>query len=160
VAPACRCLADRQANLIAGDVADPNVAEALQARADKAQSGLVGLDDAIAALHIQIADAEAALAAEQRRVLAEANAKAFAAVIENVKRMHSGFLTTAREMSDLLGSLDNFRYQVGGVSNYLSGVAAQTEAGLRVVLDDISGTAAAVTRGEQQITNYRWLQQS
>jgi hypothetical protein len=144
-------VADRQSHLTAGDVDDQSAAETLQVRAATAQSALVGLDDALAALKIQIADAEAAVNAEKRRVKAEADSKELAAVIANVEKLLPGWLAIAREMSDLLGSLNNFRYQVGGVTNYLGGVAAQTEAGLRVVLDDLSGAVAAVADGSQTI---------
>lgn len=145
-------LASRQSHLIAGDVDDPTMAEALQTRAEAARSALVGLDDAIAALSIQIADAEAAATSEQRRVQAEGHAKALTAVIAKVGDMLPEWLATAREMSESLGSLNNFRYQVGGVANYLGGVAAETEAGLRVVLDDLSAAIPAVANGTQQIT--------
>jgi hypothetical protein len=144
-------LADRQSHLIGGDVDDDNVAQTLQARANTAQSALVGIDDAIAALTIQIADAEAALIAEQRRIKSEADAKALVAVIANVEKLLPEWIATAREMSELLGSLNNFHYQVGGVANYLGGVAAETEAGLRVVLDDLSGAVNAVADGSQNI---------
>jgi hypothetical protein len=77
--------------------------------------------------------------------------KALAAVIANVEKLLPEWIATARKMSELLGSLNNFRYGVGGVSNYLGGVAAQTEAGLRVVLDDLSGAVAAVADGSQKI---------
>jgi hypothetical protein len=145
-------LADRQSHLIGGDVDDSNVAETLQERADTAKSALVGLDDAIAALTIQIADAQSALNAEHRRIKADADAKELAAVLAKVDQLLPAWIATARDMSELLGSLNNFHYQVGGVSNYLSGVAAETEAGLRVVLDDLSGAVAAVASGTQQIT--------
>jgi chromosome segregation ATPase len=144
-------LADRQCHLIGGNVDDQSTAETLQARAGTAKSALVGLDDAIAALAIQIANAEAAQAAEQRRIKAEANSKDLAAVLTNVEKLLPAWIATAREMSDLLGSLNNFHYQVGGVANYLGGVADETEAGLRVVLDDLRGAVDAVARGEQQI---------
>jgi hypothetical protein len=144
-------LADRQSHLIGGDVDANNVAETLHARADSARSALVGLDDAIAALTIQIANAEEAQSAEQRRIKAEADAKALAAVIANVEKLLPEWIATAHKMSELLGSLNNFRYGVGGVSNYLGGVAAQTEAGLRVVLDDLSGAVDAVADGSQKI---------
>jgi len=144
-------LADRQSHLIGGNVDSDNVAKTLQARADSAQSSLVGLDDAITELAIQITNAEAAQNAEQCRIKSEADAKALAAVLANVERLLPAWIATAREMSELLGSLNNFRYQVGGVSNYLGGVAAQTEAGLRVVLDDLSGAVGPIARGEQSI---------
>jgi hypothetical protein len=144
-------LADRQSHLIGGNVDDQSAAETLRARAEAAQSALVGLDDAIAALTIQIADAEAVQTAEKRRIKAEADAKDLAAVLANVEKLLPAWIATARDMSDLLGSLNNFHYQVGGVANYLGGVAAETEAGLRVVLDDLRGAVDAVARGEQQI---------
>jgi hypothetical protein len=122
------------------------VSEAYQEHANSAQSALSALDDAIAALTIQIADAEAVVISEQRRVLAEANAKALAAVTAKIETMLPEWLATARKMSDLLGTLNNFRYQVGGVSNYFGGVAAETQAGLRVILDDLNGAVEAVAR--------------
>jgi multidrug efflux pump subunit AcrA (membrane-fusion protein) len=144
--------ADRQNHLTGGDLSDGDVVRALHNRVDAAGKALAGLDEARADVAIKIADAEAAQHAEQRRVQAEVNAKALAAVIANVKENLPGFLATAREMSELLGSLNNFRYQVGGVSNYLANVANETEAGLRVVLADLSGAVDEVARGERAIT--------
>jgi hypothetical protein len=144
-------LADRQHHLIGGNVDDQSTAGTLQGRADTAQSNLLGLDDAIAVLTIQIADAEAVISAEHRRIKAEADAKELAGVIAGVEKLLPAWIATARDMSELLGTLNNFRYQVGGVSNYLGGVANQTEAGLRVVLDDLSGAIAAVADGTEKI---------
>lgn len=144
-------LADRQSHLIGGDVDDDEIAKTLQARSDTAHSALVALDDAIAALAVQIKNAEAAEIAEKRRVKAEADAKDLAAVLASVEKLLPAWIARAREMSELLGSLNNFHYQVGGVANYLGGVAAETEAGLRVVLDDLKSAVDAVARGEQQI---------
>jgi hypothetical protein len=145
-------LADRQSHLIGGDVDDDEIAKTLQARSDTAHSALVALDDAIAALAIQIKNAEAAVSAEQRRVQAEADAKDLAAVLASVEKLLPAWIARAREMSELLGSLNNFHYQVGGVANYLAGVAAETEVGLRVVLDDLTSAVDAVARGGQKIT--------
>ena len=144
-------LADRQSHLIGGDVEDSNVAETLQAHADAAQSALVGLDDAIAALAIQIANAEETQGAEQRRIKSEADAKELSVVLAKVEKLLPAWIARAREMSDLLGSLNNFHYQVGGIANYLDRVAAETDVGLKVVLDDLSGAVGAIARGEQQI---------
>ena len=144
-------LGDRQSHLIGGNVDNDDVAKTLQARADSAQSALVGLDDAITALAIQITNAEAAQCAEQLRIKSEADAKELSAVLANVEKVLPAWIATAREMSELLGSLNNFRYQVGGVSNYLGGVATETEVGLRVVLDDLSGAIGPIARGEQSI---------
>lgn len=145
-------LAERQSHLIAGDVDDKKGSEALQFRVDSAQSELLGLDDALAALVTQIADAEAAQSATQRRVKAEANAKALAVAIANVRKTLPGWLAAAREMSEQLETLNNFRYQVGGVAGYLSNVANETGVGLGLVLDDLSAAVDAVARGEQAIT--------
>ena len=144
-------LAERQSHLLVGNVEEHGIVATLQARADKVQTMLVGLDDAIAALATQIADAAAARAAEQRRIQAEANAKELAVIISKVEKVLPAWIATAREMSGLLDSLNNFRYQVGGVANYLGGVAAQTEAGVRVVLNDLNDAVGPVARGEQAI---------
>jgi hypothetical protein len=145
-------LANRQSHLISGDVGDIKVAEALQGRADGAESALLGLDDALAALKIQIADAEAAVSAEQRRIKCEADAVALKQIIAKVETKIGPFLEISREMAELLSTLNNFRYQVGGVSNYLGNVASETQVALRLVLDDLNGAVDAVARGEQEIS--------
>jgi hypothetical protein len=144
--------ADRQSYITTGDLTDLDAVRALHDRVDAAEKQIVGIDEARAALAIQIAEAVAAQTADERRVQAEANAKALAAVIADVEKKLPGFLATAREMSELFGSLNNFRYQVGGVANYLGNVASETEAGLRVVLADLSGAVDEVARGERAIT--------
>jgi len=145
-------LIDRQNHLIEGDVNDVSVTEALQTRLEAAKSMLPGLDDAMATLGIQIRDKEAAIAKEQGRARAEADAKALAAVIANVKGALPAWLATAREMSELLGTLNNFHFQAGGVANYLSAVANESEVGLKVVLDDLSAAVAPIANGVQKIT--------
>ena len=144
-------LADRQGHLVGGDFEDESIAEAMQVRADKAQAALVGLDDAIAALTIQIGNAQEAQTAELRRIKAESDAKELAAVVSKVEKLLPAWIATAREMSGLLDSLNNFRYQVGGVANYLGSVAVETEAGLKVILDDLIGAVGPIARGEQTI---------
>jgi hypothetical protein len=57
---------ERQSHLTAGDLADGDVVTALHGRVDAAQSQLAGLNEARAALTIQIADAEAAQRATPR----------------------------------------------------------------------------------------------
>ena len=99
-------LGDRQSHLIGGNVDNDDVAKTLQARADSAQSALVGLDDAITALAIQITNAEAAQCAEQLRIKSEADAKELSAVLANVEKVLPAWIATAREMSELLGMCD------------------------------------------------------
>ena len=89
-------LADRQGHLVGGDFEDESIAEAMQVRADKAQAALVGLDDAIAALTIQIGNAQEAQTAELRRIKAESDAKELAAVVSKVEKLLPAWIATAR----------------------------------------------------------------
>jgi hypothetical protein len=144
-------LAARQQHLIVGDLADGEEAAAVHADVSKAHSALVGIDDAIGVLQAQIASAELSQSSEERRVLAEANARALADVVDAVEKLLPGWLATAREMSALLGSLNNFRYRVAGLSQYLGDLGSEAEIGLKLILADLAGAVDAVARGEQQI---------
>jgi hypothetical protein len=144
-------IAARQDHLIAGDLADGEESTAVHSSVLIAQNALAGFDNAIAALQAQIASAELAQCSEERRVLAEANAQALADVVHAVEKLLPGWLATAREMSVLLGSLNNFRYQVAGISQYLGDLGSEAEIGLKLILADLAGAVDAVARGEQSI---------
>jgi GTP cyclohydrolase III len=145
-------IAARQNYLIAGDLADRKEAAVAQSTVVDAQTVLAGVEDAIQALKPQIASGELAKLSEERRVLAEANSIALANVVRSVEAVLPDWLETAREMSRQLGSLNNFRYQTGGISQYLGDLGSEAEIGLRLILADLAGAVEAVERGEQQIT--------
>src|SRR6478609_6824034 len=75
----------RQQALLAGDLNDERALSKVQGAVDGAVSALAGIDDAIAVLAQQKAEADAQLAAERDRIEREAAAEALAAEVAAIE---------------------------------------------------------------------------
>lgn len=139
----------RQQALVSGDLED--ALDKLQGAVNSAASTLKGIDDALALIDREKAEAERQLAAERDRaerakVSAEINGAA-----ESVAARVEPTLSAMREIAEHLMQLDHVSFEMGQLGRYLAGVAGEAEIALDFVMSDVRRSMAAVKDGSTAI---------
>jgi len=138
-------------HLLTGDVEDEIAGAAIRNRVRSAQNQLADLDAALGALAGSITEADQGITTEKRRIASEADAASLAAIVANLEKNVKPLLEVTRALAADLESLNDFRYQAGGLAAYFRHIAGEGEIALRLVIDDFSGAVAAVAAGTQKI---------
>jgi hypothetical protein len=141
----------RQEALLSGDLDDQRGLDKLQGMVDSATSALSGIDDALAMLAQQKAEADSQLVeerdcADRKKVSEEINA-AVTSIEARIESMLSGM----RELGKALSAIDHLSFEVGQLGQYLFGVAGEAEVALAFVVPDVRRLADAVKDGSAAI---------
>jgi hypothetical protein len=143
--------AARQTFLLEGDLDDAKVAAALQAAVNSAQSTLAGYDAAIAALTMQVTEAEAALNKERNAAANKASSEALAGKVDLIEAKLTPWLAGARELYKLLEELGVLRFEVGRVGDFVLDASNQVEVAMSVALPDLRAAVVAVAEGREKL---------
>lgn len=140
----------RQETLISGDLDDGARLLKMQNAVDSAASTLAGLDGAISALRIQIADAEAQLNAEAERARRQLASEEIAKNVAEVERLIGPWLTASQEIAVAFGKLASI-YEAAQIGRFIANTASETEVAVAVTLVELRNLPKAVAEGRAPI---------
>lgn len=145
-----KAIAARQTSFLAG-VVDDHVILKLQAAVDSATSMLSGIDDALAVLAKQQAEAERQLAEKRESANRVKAAGEIAAMAATIERRVEPLLSELRGMAAELAATDHLAFEAGQLGQFLSGAAGEAELALAFVLPMFRDLATGVKDGHVPI---------
>lgn len=146
-----KALKARQQALLAGDLDDLRALSKLQDAVDSATSAMAGIDDALAVLARQTAEAENQLVAERERIEREKASEEIVAAVTAIEAQIEPMLSGMRELGNALTAIDHLSFEVGQLGRYLSSVSGETEVALAFVVPELHRLADAVKDGNAAI---------
>jgi hypothetical protein len=141
----------QQEALLSGDLDDQRALDKLQGMVDSATSALSGIDDALAMLAQQKAEAEAGLTTERDRAERAKVSEEINAAVSDIEKRVEPTLSAMREIAENLSALDHLSFEVGQLGRHLSGVAGEAEIAFAFVVPDVRRLADAVKDGSAAI---------
>ena len=132
-----KALKARQQALLAGDLDDLRALSKLQDAVDSATSAMAGIDDALAVLAQQTAEAENQLVAERERIEREKASEEIVAAVTAIEAQIEPMLSGMRELGNALTAIDHLSFEVGQLGRYLSSVSGETEVALAFVVPEL-----------------------
>ncbi|MTV16760.1 MULTISPECIES: hypothetical protein [Bradyrhizobium] len=141
----------RQAALLSGDLSDQRALQNLQSAVDTAASSVAGLDDALAVLAHDKAEAEvqltAALESAKRAAAADKLTKQVAAIEAALPR----HLEQCRVLADALSEIGHWHFESGQIAGFVQNTMGQTEVAANFALAELTGMPEAIRQGRQAI---------
>jgi hypothetical protein len=134
----------RQDALLTVDFDDQRALDKLQAAVDSATSALAGIDDALAILAQQKAEAESQLTAEREHIERAKAAEEISAAAKAIAARVAPMLSAMREVASALLEIDHLSFEVGQLGQHLSGVAGEAEIAFAFVLPELGRFSVAV----------------
>jgi len=141
----------RQEALLSGDLDDHRALDKLQNAVDSATSALSGIDDALALLAQQKAEADSQLVEERDRAERAKVSEEINAAVSDIEKRVEPTLSAMREIAEKLMALDHLSFEIGQLGRHLSGVAGEAEIAFAFVVPDIRRMADAVKDGSAAI---------
>ena len=112
---------------------------------------MAGIDDALAVLARQTAEAENQLVAERERIEREKASEEIVAAVTAIEAQIEPMLSGMRELGNALTAIDHLSFEVGQLGRYLSSVSGETEVALAFVVPELHRLADAVKDGNAAI---------
>ena len=141
----------RQGALLSGDLDDQRGLDKLQGIVDSAESALSGIDDALALLAQQKAEADSQLVEERDRAERAKVSEEINVAVTSIEARIEPMLSGMRELGNALTAIDHLSFEVGQLGRYLSNVAGEAEIALAFVVPDVNRLADAVKDGRAAI---------
>jgi hypothetical protein len=141
----------RQEALLSGDLGDQRALDKLQTMVDSAKSALEGIDDAVAVLVREKAEAERQLAAERDRTERTKVSDEINAAVTAIEARIESTLSAMREIATALAALDHLSFEMGQLGGYLSGAAGEAEIAFAFVVPQVRRLVDAVKSGSVAI---------
>lgn len=141
----------RQQALLSGDLDDQRALDKGQAAVDAATSALAGIDDALAALIRQKAEAERQLAAERERVMRAAAADKMAKQVAAIEAVLPGYLEHSRLLSDALSEIAHSHVESSQMAGYAQNTSGQIELAANFALAELKKMPDAIRHGRLPI---------
>jgi hypothetical protein len=141
----------RQDALLSGDLDDQRAIDRLQAAVDTAKSALTGIDDALAVLARQKAEAEAALDTERQRVQRITAADALEKRIAVIEASAAPWPEQSRIYADALAELAHWHFGADEMSKFLQNCMAQMETAANFQLTKLKAMPGLIREGHQAI---------
>ena len=142
----------RQQALLAGDLNDERALSKVQGAVDGAVSALAGIDDAIAVLTQQKAEADAQLAAERDRVERDAAAEALAGQVAAIEAALPKWLAETRAFNDALTAVTRLRhFESTEIAQFIQSAAAQVEVACNLSLGELKALPNLIRNGQAPV---------
>jgi hypothetical protein len=141
----------RQQALLAGDLDDQRALDKLQTAVDAAGSALTGIDDALAILARQRAEAEAQLTAERERVARGEAADRFDKAISAIEAAAAPWLELSRIYADALSEIAHAHFGCDEMSKFLQSCMGQMETAANFHLGELKVMPEWIRDGRQDI---------
>jgi chromosome segregation ATPase len=146
-----KAIKTRQQALLSGDLDDQRVLDKVQAIVSTATSALAGIDDALAVLIRQKAEAERQLAAESERIKRAAAADKLSQQIAAIEAALPGYLEKSRALADALSEIGHFHFESGQMAGFLQNTMGQIEVAANFTLPELIAMTNAIREGRQAI---------
>ncbi|MGY8639193.1 hypothetical protein RAD15_42720 [Bradyrhizobium sp. 14AA] len=141
----------RQQALLSGDLEDQRALDKVQAAVDAATSALAGIDDALAALIRQKAEAERQLAAERERIMRAAAAEKLAKQVAAIEAVLPGYLEHSRLLSNALSEIAHSHVESSQIAGYVQNTSGQIEVASNFALAELKTMPDAIRHGRLPI---------
>jgi chromosome segregation ATPase len=141
----------RQQALLAGDLDDHRALDKLQGTVDTAASTLAGIDDALAILAQQKAEAERLLSAERERIERAAAADKLHKRVAAIEAALPSYLAQSRALADALSEIGHWHFESGQMSGFLQNTMGQIEIAANFTLAELKAMPDAIRQGRQAI---------
>ncbi|MGY4325990.1 hypothetical protein ACVWWG_000404 [Bradyrhizobium sp. LB7.2] len=141
----------RQRTLLSGDLDDQRTLDKLQGAVDTAASALVGIDDALAALAQQKAEAERQLAADGDRSERAAVADKLHKQVAAIEVALPAYLAQSRALADALAEVGQFHFESGKMAGFVQNTMGQIEIAANFTLTELKAMPDAIRQDRQAI---------
>lgn len=146
-----KAIKDRQRAFLSGDLDDRRTLDKLQGVVDTAASTLAGIDDVLAVLAQQKAEAERQLAAERERIERSAAADKLDKRVAAIEAALPGYLEQSRALADALSEVSYFHFESGQMASFVQNAMGQIEIAANFSLAELKAMPDAVRQGQQAI---------
>ncbi|UPK31753.1 hypothetical protein IVB18_25825 [Bradyrhizobium sp. 186] len=146
----------RQQTLLSGDLDDQRTLDKLQGAVDTAASALAGIDDVLAVLAQQKAEAERQLAAEREGIERAAAADRLHKQVAAIETALPDYLAQSRALADALSEISHFHFESHQMAGFLQNTMGQIEIAANFALaelksmPDASGRAGRRSRASRR----------
>jgi hypothetical protein len=139
----------RQQALLSGDLDDQRALDKVQVAVVAATSALAGIDDALAVLTHQKAEAERQLEAERERIKRAAAADKLDKQVAAIEAALPGYLEKSRVLADALSEIGHFHFESGQMVGFLQNTMGQIEVAANFTLAELKAMPGAILKGRQ-----------
>ncbi|MBR0792160.1 hypothetical protein JQ631_24005 [Bradyrhizobium manausense] len=141
----------RQKALLSGDLEDQRALDKVQAAVDTGSSALAGIDDALAALIRQKAEAERQLAAERDHIMRAAAAGKLAEQVGAIEAALPAYLEHSRVLSNALSEIAHSHVESSQMAGYVQNTSGQIEVAANFALAELKAMPDAIRHGRLPI---------
>lgn len=141
----------RQQLLLSGDLDNQRVLDQVQGVVGTANSALAGIDDALAVLTHQKAEAERQLAAERERVKRAVAADTLTKQVTAIEAALPAYLEQSRALAEALSEIGHWHFESGQMAGFLQNTMGQIEVAANFTLPELKAMPGAIREGRQSI---------
>ncbi|MBR0900982.1 hypothetical protein JQ616_39005 [Bradyrhizobium tropiciagri] len=150
-AAADKAIKARQHALLSADLNDRRTLDKVQSAALAASVELAAIDDAIAVLDRQKAEAKRELAAERDRVDRAAAADKLTNQVDAIKLALPQYLEHSRVLADALSGISDWHFESDQIAKFAQNTVAQIEVAANFALSELAAMPDAIRDGRQAI---------
>ncbi|WP_076858185.1 hypothetical protein [Bradyrhizobium mercantei] len=150
-AAADKAIKARQHALLSADLDDHRALDKVQSAAATASLDLAAIDDAIAVLAQQKAEAEHRLAAERERIERGAAAEALTDQVAAIRAALPGYLEHSRVFVDALSEISLWHFESDQIARFAQNTMAQIEVAANFAMSELAAMPDAIREGRQAI---------
>lgn len=141
----------RQHALLSADLDDQRALDKVQSAAVAATSDLAGIDDALAVLAHQKAEAERQFAAERERIKRAAAADKLTKQLAAIEVALPSYLEQSRALADALSKIGHWHFESGQMVGFVQNTMGQIEVAANFALAELKAMPDAIREGRQAI---------
>ncbi|MCK1605452.1 hypothetical protein IVB02_29655 [Bradyrhizobium sp. 166] len=141
----------RRDGLLSADLEDHRELGKQQAGVVAATSNLAGIDDALAVLAHQKAEAERQLAAERERIKRAAAADKLSKQVADIEAALPAYLEQSRALAKTLSEIGHWHFESGQMAGFLQNTMGQIEVAANFTLPELKAMPGAIREGRQTI---------
>jgi hypothetical protein len=141
----------RQQALLLGDLNNQRDLDKVQTVVGTATSALAGIDDALAILAHQKAEAERQLASECENIKRAAAADKLTKQVAAIEAALPGYLEQSRVLANALSEIGHFHFESGQMAGFLQNTMGQIEVAANFTLAELKAMPGAIREGRQTI---------
>jgi hypothetical protein len=141
----------RQQALLSADLDDQKTLNKLDTAVFTATTELAGIDDALAALAQQKAEAERQLTVERERIQRSTAADKMTKQIAAIEAALPGYIDHSRTLAEALSKIGHWHFESAQMTNFIQNASAQVEVAANFALAELKAMPNAIRDGSQAI---------
>ncbi|MCK1620805.1 hypothetical protein IVA96_30390 [Bradyrhizobium sp. 159] len=141
----------RQERFLSGDLDDQRMLDKLQDSVNAAASTLSGIDDALAVLARDKAEAERQLADERERTKRVTAADKLAQQVVVIEAALPGYLMQSRVLADALSEIAHRHFESGQIAGCVQHTVGEVEVAANIALPELKAAPDAILHGQRAI---------